>query len=194
MEEIDKNLKKIINETMGTNVYRQIITVEPDFFSGKYIITKLVEKPEIQQKFGQFVRLCEPKIVASTHPEYSKGIIFDNNKLFEIIKQGYNFTISPNIIRDFMTDESTLSEGPLDGLVIAGIKNEKLYPFYVKEGSMGNPKHIYAGLRTMVMKDYFPSTNCFTFAFTKDKGQEQCYIDDYGWKLKTISSLYKHIK
>lgn len=125
---LDEETKRIVLEVMGPNVLKQLTTVVPDFFDKDYVLTRLVEKPREEQPPGYpYVKLMEPKVVASTHPQYPiDTIIRVDEVLTDLIRDGYNVTVSPDSVSKgtYYSDE-ILEEAPMHNIAIAEVAKDQ---------------------------------------------------------------------
>ena len=191
---LDEDTRKALWDTLGPNVFNQIKTVIPDFFNDKYIVTKLVEKPEGEQIRGYpLVQLLEPEAVASTHPGITTGTIVNVHEMLpELMREGYNVTLSPTKIRAYDIGPKSLMIAPIDSLVIAEFPKDG-QEFKDSEVFYRNGARLYKGKSVGYGKlnthQYFEGSGRLHvhFAFTPQKGEEKrpnVFIEDRTWNLR----------
>ena len=144
---LDATTQQILNEVMGPNVLRQIELIVPDFFDGKYIITKMVPKDD---QPTPLVKYLKTQVVASSDPKYAPGTDLDvHDELGALVREGYNITVHPPRIRDHGTDAYTLESSPHDRVAIAEAETEDGWNnprvFYANRASIYGGKNIRFG-------------------------------------------------
>jgi hypothetical protein len=192
---LDEETKRIVLETMGINVFKQLTTVVPDFFDRDYVITKTVEKPKDQQPpTYPHVKHMEPKVVASTHPKYPVDTIIEVDEvLADLIRQGYNVTVSPEeISRRITHSKETLEREPCHSFAIAEISKQDS-GFGEPDVFYHNNPYLYEGreisLGILVKGHYFEGLGrCnvhFAFVPKGEKERKVAYFEE-GWELNTL--------
>jgi hypothetical protein len=78
-----RDVEELMNTVMGPNIQKQIITVIPDFFDGKYIMLRSVPKPENEQDDHpkkQFIYELEDKVIFAKNSDIGPGYVIDMEK------------------------------------------------------------------------------------------------------------------
>ena len=64
-------------EVMGDNALRQLVTVVPDFFSGRYVVTRMDLSPEQPEGLTEvFYKNLHPEVVGSDVDDFPSGSVF----------------------------------------------------------------------------------------------------------------------
>lgn len=184
---------------MGHNVLKQLSIPVPDFFSGKYIAMRMVERPDEQYKKIPVTPL-QPMILESKHEKYPPGLCIgiDNvdDFLAESIRDGFNVSFSPYEIRGAITYGPRLfAREPCDSLVVAETRPERVHDkgygfvFYLHRAHLLRGRNI--GYTSLPEKDFAEGVSrCnihFAFVPAKSKRRPVVSIKRFKDKPEIIS-------